>query len=69
MVSRNNGAPSRAPLFNDCPACHKGDMLFNHVENYGTDADGTRGVPLSHFVCSNLECWHEESVFGNYAGR
>ena len=68
-VRRNNEAPCRAPLFHDCPECGEGDMLFVEVENYGSDADGNRGVPLSHFVCSNLECWHEESVFGDYSSR
>ena len=69
MVSRNNGAPCRAPLFRDCPECGEGYMLFAGVENYGSDADGNRYAPLSHFVCSNPECWHKESVFGDYSRR
>ena len=68
-VRRNNEAPCRAPLFHDCPECGEGDMLFVEVENYGSDADGNRGVPLSHFTCSNFECEHGEAVFGDYARR
>ena len=68
-VSESKGAPCRAPLFHDCPECGEGDMLFVEVENYGSDTDGNRGVPLTHFVCSNLECWHGEAVFGDYARR
>lgn len=43
---------------NDCPVCHKGDMMFVEVIEYGADADGNRGVPMSVFGCS--ECGYEE---------
>ena len=55
---------SRKALFNDCPVCHEGDMIYAGFEMYGTDRDGNRGVPLTHFACT--ACGHEESMWGDH---
>lgn len=55
---------SRKPLLNDCPACGKGDMIYAGFELYGSDADGNRGEPLTHFACD--KCGHEESMWGDH---
>ncbi len=45
-------------MINDCPVCHKGDMMFGGWIIYGADADGNRGKWTTVFRCS--ACGFEE---------
>jgi predicted RNA-binding Zn-ribbon protein involved in translation (DUF1610 family) len=55
---------SNNPIVYDCPACGKGDMVYYDFELYGSDRDGNRGEPLTHFTCT--VCGHEESMWGDH---